>query len=102
MVTEGNGQAQKLPHPRCAARGTEHQYDFVPQDDITALEVAGAMELLMFGTLGIIGAMPPQVIDVLFASLPEEARRHWRVRKLSKIAEVKRPNRLQLPPGAMG
>jgi hypothetical protein len=94
--------------PKCGARGRRHTYLFVPEPDITAAELAAAMEILLFGFAGMLHAAPPELVDRLWNAMDEHGRRHWKCQELPQIAvptgKMKsKPNGhggLHLPPGA--
>ncbi len=90
------------PMPKCAARGMESLYVFMPQEGITVAELVASVEVLVYGVVVLMRASPPAAVDQLWEKMDAATRRHWRRQELPKQSGLVAPvnGRLQLPPGA--
>ncbi len=88
MVMPGQGSENGNGHERARAfagfQTEREQFAFFPQGDITAAEVAEAMNFLLFAvTSG--GQVPAEVVLKVFNGLPAEVQRHFARKQKSGI-----------------
>jgi len=100
--TSGNATPPGSQRPYCCAMGDGCIRIFKPQPGITGDELAASVELLLFAKAAALGHAPPAACEMLYAAMDEATRRHWVVKKISKIKVAQKPSGLQLPPGAKG
>ena len=81
MSTEKNCQDQMILQPiRIGCETNRVCYYYSPQSDITAPELASALELVLLAiTLGIGGISDFSPIDVCYRRMPPEVQRHFQV-----------------------
>ncbi len=94
----------KAPEPlpvRITVPGVELAYVFLPLEDITPAETAGALNFLLTGAMAGLGAVPREVVDLCYHQLDETAKRHFQRQPLPTapgVAQLQKP-KLVLPGG---
>jgi hypothetical protein len=69
-----------------AMAGQRYIYHLNPLDDMTVVESVQVMSFFMLGPQAASGMVTPDVLDEVFMSMPEGARRHFAVKERSQIA----------------
>jgi hypothetical protein len=94
------GKPERKPTILAGSKGAKSVYIFLPLADITAGDVAEALNLIVLGVYVKVGMVPPAAVDDAYEQMSESAKRNIKAIEAPKVAvPTHAANKLQLPPG---